>query len=133
MTDFFIPGTPAPQGSKTAFVRGRRAVLVETSKKLPEWRKQIEDTALREYEGEPIDQPVKVTVDFFMPKPAKPMFDIPATAPDLDKLCRAIGDGLEKGGVLKNDSRIVEWVARKHYADTPDDQGARVVIEHLGD
>ena len=133
MISFYICGEPAPQGSKTAFVRGRRAVLVETSKKLPAWRKQIEDTARREYEGEPIDRPVRVAVDFFMPKPQKPRFEWPATAPDLDKLQRAIGDGLEKGGVLKNDSRIVEWVARKHYADTPDDQGVRVAIEHLGD
>lgn len=131
MISFFIRGEPAPQGSKTAFVRGRRAVLVETSKKLPEWRKQIEDTARREYEGEPIDQPVKATVDFFMPKPAKPMFDMPATAPDLDKLQRAIGDGLEKGGVLRNDSRIVHWEARKHYANTPEETGAHITITTL--
>lgn len=131
MISFFICGEPAPQGSKTAFVRGRRAVLVETSKKLPAWRKQIEDTARREYEGEPIDRPVKATVDFFMPKPAKPMFDIPATAPDLDKLCRAIGDGLEKGGVLRNDSRIAHWEARKYYADTPEEMGAHITITTL--
>ena len=131
MISFFIRGEPAPQGSKTAFVRGRRAVLVETSKKLPAWRKQIEDTARREYAGEPIDQPVKVTVDFFMPKPQKPRFEWPATAPDLDKLQRAIGDGLEKGGVLRNDSRIVHWEAHKFYADTPDDMGAHITITTL--
>ena len=131
MISFFIRGEPAPQGSKTAFVRGRRAVLVETSKKLPAWRKQIEDTARREYEGEPIDQPVKVTVDFFMPKPQKPRFDMPSTAPDLDKLQRAIGDGLEKGGVLRNDSRIVHWEARKYYADTPEEMGAHITITTL--
>ena len=131
MISFFICGEPAPQGSKTAFVRGRRAVLVETSKKLPAWRKQIEDTARREYEGEPIDQPVRVAVDFFMPKPQKPRFDMPATAPDLDKLCRAIGDGLEKGGVLRNDSRIVHWEARKHYADTPEEMGVHITITTL--
>ena len=131
MISFFIRGEPAPQGSKTGFVRGKRAVLVETSKKLPAWRKQIEDTTRREYEGEPIDQPVKVTVDFFMPKPQKPRFEWPATAPDLDKLQRAIGDGLEKGGVLRNDSRIVQWEARKFYADTPDDMGAHITITTL--
>ena len=131
MISFFIRGEPAPQGSKTAFVRGRRAVLVETSKKLPEWRKRIEDTARREYEGEPIDQPVKVTVDFFMPKPQKPRFKWPATAPDLDKLCRAIGDGLEKGGVLRNDSRITHWEARKSYANTPEKMGAHITITTL--
>lgn len=105
--------------------------MIESSKTLPAWRKQIEDTAQNEYEGEPIDQPVKVTVDFFMPKPAKPMFDIPATAPDLDKLCRAIGDGLEKGGVLRNDSRITHWEARKFYANTPEEMGAHITITTL--
>lgn len=131
MISFYIRGEPAPQGSKTAFVRGRRAVLVETSKKLPTWRKQIEDTAQNEYKGEPIDQPVKVTVDFFMPKPQKPRFEWPATAPDLDKLQRAIGDGLEKGGVLRNDSRIVHWEARKFYANTPEEMGAHITITTL--
>ena len=131
MTAFFVEGIPAPQGSKTAFVRGRRAVLVETSKKLPAWRKQIEDTARREYAGDPIDRPVRVAVDFFMPKPQKPRFEWPATAPDLDKLCRAIGDGLEKGGVLRNDSRIIHWEARKFYAEAPDETGAHITITTL--
>lgn len=105
--------------------------MIESSKGLPAWRKQIEDTARREYAGEPIDQPVTVMVDFFMPKPKKPMFDCPATSPDLDKLQRAIGDGLEKGGVLRNDSRIVHWEARKFYANTPEEMGAHITITTL--
>lgn len=105
--------------------------MIESSKTLPAWRKQIEDTAQNEYKGEPIDRPVRVAVDFFMPKPQKPRFEWPATAPDLDKLQRAIGDGLEKGGVLRNDSRIVHWEARKFYANTPEEMGAHITITTL--
>ena len=128
MSTFFIEGTPAPQGSKRHIGNGR---MVEASKKLPKWRKQIIDTIQAQYEGEPIDRPVRVTAYFFMPKPAKPRFDTPATMPDLDKLCRALGDGLEQSGLLKNDSRIVCWNATKHYG-TP--TGVQVIIEeHEGD
>jgi len=34
----FVDGRPAPQGSKNAFVIGKRAVMVEASKHLPAWR-----------------------------------------------------------------------------------------------
>ena len=43
-----------------------------------------------------------------------------ATAPDLDKLCRALGDALTQSGVLRDDALIVEWVARKQWARKPD-------------
>jgi len=34
-------GNPAPQGSKTAVVRGGKAIMFESSKKLPEWRDTV--------------------------------------------------------------------------------------------
>ena len=37
----FIPGVPAPQGSKTAVLRGRRAVLIEASKATAPWRATV--------------------------------------------------------------------------------------------
>lgn len=123
MIDFWVDGEPAPQGSKKHVGHGR---MVEVSKKLPAWRRAVEDAARHAYEGTPIDRPVTVQADFFMPKPAKPKFPIPATAPDTDKLCRALGDCLERAGVLRNDARIVRWVATKRFGDKP---GCRVHIE----
>lgn len=112
MITFWVDGIPAPQGSKRHVGNGR---LIESSKALPAWRKAIEDTVRHVHKDTPIDRPVTVRADFFMPKPKKPMFPLPATAPDLDKLQRGVGDGLEKGGLLANDSRIVQWVSTKHY------------------
>lgn len=110
---FWIGGEPAPQGSKKYVGRG---IMIESSKKLPAWRKNIENTVRNTYKGEPIDRPVTVKAVFFMPKPKKPRFNEPATPPDLDKLQRALGDGLQKGGLLKDDSRIVCWESAKRYA-----------------
>ena len=43
---------------------------------------------------------------------------LPIVAPDLDKLVRAVGDGVGQSGFIwGDDSQIVEIVARKFYAD----------------
>lgn len=123
LLDVFIPGHPATQGSKRHVGNG---VMVEMDKKLPAWRKAIKLTCRMKYKGEPLDLPVKVTVVFYLPRPKKPRFDLPATAVDCDKNERALGDGLEQAGVLKNDARIVHWDARQEY--TTGQPGAHVVV-----
>lgn len=95
-------------------------------KKLPAWRQAIKLVCGSRYRGEPIDHPVKVTVVFYLPKPKRPRFELPATAVDCDKTQRALGDGLEQAGVLKNDARIIHWDARQEY--TTDQPGAHVVV-----
>jgi Holliday junction resolvase RusA-like endonuclease len=55
----------------------------------------------------PIDEPVAVAILFHFERPKTPKFKRwPATKPDLDNLEKPIIDGLEKGGMLKNDSRV---------------------------
>lgn len=125
MLSFHTPGEPAAQGSKRHVGNGR---MIEMSKKLPAWREAIKTTAAHAHQGHPpIDVPVHVTVRFYMPRPKKPRFPTPAVAPDLDKLCRAVGDALEQSGVLQNDSRITHWSASKHYAGD-DGPGAHITI-----
>lgn len=124
---FWIGGLPASQGSKRHVGRG---IMIEANKQLPAWRKAIEDRAREIHKDEPIDQPVIVRADFFLPKPKRPRWLVPATALDLDKLQRALGDGLEKGGVLKNDARIVTWVATKYYAEDGKTGCQVTVFEH---
>lgn len=123
---FRVEGIPAPQGSKTAFRRGNRCVLVETSKKLPAWREACMaefKNGAKAYGLEPIDAPVCVRVEFLMPRPKKPTNNYPYVG-DLDKLQRGVGDALEQSGVVKNDSRIVEWRATKRYAEPGEEPGA---------
>lgn len=95
--------------------------MIESSKALPAWRAAVKAAAEAAHHGEPIDQPVSVKVVFVLPRPKRPRFPVPATSPDADKLMRAVGDALEQSGVLRNDSRIIHWDAKKIYAegDTP--------------
>jgi len=116
---FEVPGTPAPQGSKRHVGDGR---MVESSKDLPAWRDSLTIAARQAAVKHRVlfDEPVCVEVTFRCPMPRsrkKAVRDAgigpKSTAPDLDKLQRALGDALEAGGLLTNDAVIARWVAEK--------------------
>ncbi|MFM1966824.1 MAG: hypothetical protein RL134_2549 [Actinomycetota bacterium] len=136
MLDFFVHGVPAPQGSKSAFVRGGRAVVVEGSSKSGRekqraWRTAVTLQAI-EARGEApaIDGPVKITVAFGMPKPKSAPKSMVWTTkkPDIDKLLRSTLDGLTDAGVWNDDSQVVHVEMAKQYA-TNGVTGAHIVIE----
>lgn len=116
---FKVLGTPAPQGSKRAFVVKGRAVLTEDSKKTKPWRDSVATAAQDAMEGLPIDGPVAVTITFYFARPKSVRRPYPSVAPDIDKLERTILDGLQAGGVITDDARVVDLTAKKRYADTP--------------
>lgn len=115
-----VHGAPATQGSKKAFIRGKKVALVEMDDKLPAWRAAVE-AAARQATGpgwETWDGPVKVSGTINLRPPGKTKFPTaPAGPPDLDKLQRAIGDALTKSRVITDDARIVHWDIRKTWAD----------------
>jgi Holliday junction resolvase RusA-like endonuclease len=109
---FFVPGVPAPQGSKIYGVtKAGRPYGYEQSKGLPVWRDTVTAAAramMRETPEWPakFDGPVGLEIVFYFPE-LKTSRYWKTTAPDLDKLVRAIGDALTKAGVFKDDARIV--------------------------
>lgn len=116
MIQVFVPGVAQPQGSKNAYLRGKRCVLVEANKNLPVWRAFVQDKLEEANAGcEPMTGPVSLTAIFFMPKPKSVTRALPSVKPDLDKLIRAIGDSATKAGVIADDSQICEIVAHKVY------------------
>lgn len=126
--EFFVAGVPQPQGSKTGYVRGKRAVVVDKNPaKLKPWRAAIADDAANvevRFEG-----PTSVALRFVFVRPAsaaKRMF--PSVRPDVDKLARAVLDGLVSGGLLADDSLVVDLRAVKEYGDTP---GVHVMVGAL--
>jgi crossover junction endodeoxyribonuclease RusA len=110
----YVPGIPVAQGSKNAYRRGERIVLVETAKRLPAWRYQIAQAA-RELNREVIEfDAVRVTLLFMLPQPKKPVRQYPTTKPDIDKLSRAVLDALT-GVLYKDDSQVTQLDAQKVY------------------
>lgn len=136
---FRVLGTPAPQGSKSAVVRGGHARLIEGSstvgrEKHRAWREAVAWAAREETlrdGGLPDDVPVEVTVAFYLAKPkSRPKRAVWCDRkPDLDKLIRSTLDGLSDGGLVRHDSRVVQVTASKRYAKPGHPTGAYVTVD----
>lgn len=122
---FRVEGEPAPKGSKRHVGGGR---MIESSKKLPAWMRAVKQEATKNRPSAPVDAPVSVFMDFYLPRPKRPRYDVPAVKPDVDKLARSVLDGLEAAGVITNDSRVTKLRATKHYANTTTPPGADIAI-----
>lgn len=134
-----VYGTPAPQGSKQAYVRGKRAVLVEVSRKVKPWREAV--VAAAQASGLSYGGIVAVQVIFYMPRPkshygsrkGQPYLkdtapSYPSGKPDIDKLLRSTFDALTTSGIIEDDSRIVEVFARKLYEREDCPPGAAIQL-----
>ena len=123
---FRVEGTPVTQGSMVATGRGR-GMRHTNHAALTAWRNRIAIAAVNAARAAgvktPIDQPVTVQAVFYLDRPKRPRFNIPATKPDLDKLQRAVGDALCPKNpalrVLAEDSRITGWQSEKRYTNAP--------------
>jgi crossover junction endodeoxyribonuclease RusA len=143
---FEVVGKPVAQGSMVAFVSkttGRAMMKPGNEKELYAWRDQVALTAqalrprwLREAGEGGLDQPVFVSLIFVRARGDDYLADghtlrkgaarFPATAPDVDKLTRAILDSLT-GVAFVNDSRVVSCVAVKRFAERG--EAERVIVE----
>lgn len=117
---FDVLGVPAPQGSKRAFVVGNRAVVTEDSKRSAPWRDSVAAAGVAAMSGLPaLDGPLQVTIQFRMPRPRSVKRLYPSVKPDIDKLARAVLDGLTAAAVIVDDSRVISLTAEKVYAEVP--------------
>ena len=134
-----VRGQPAPQGSKRHVGHG---IMVESSKAVGPWREAVRaetQRAMRMKPG-PFTGPVLVNITFQLARPrshyrtgryAALLKDTaPGFAsgrPDLDKLLRAVLDGLTAGGAWSDDGQVAMVEAVKRYG-TP---GCRIEVKEL--
>jgi Holliday junction resolvase RusA-like endonuclease len=129
---FTAYGIPAPQGSKNVY-NGR---VVEASKNLKPWRKTVAEAVFQAWhqtgDESIFTDPVVIKATFLLPKPKTVKRILPTVPPDLDKLCRALGDALSiDSPCLENDSLIVGWRSSKVYVTDLGDAGVRVSIKSV--
>lgn len=110
MINFFVDGLPVPQGSMKV-IHGR--IIHHKGSELASWRSAVALTA-RQHGVRPITDPVSIYLKFSMPKPRTVKRDYPSVAPDLDKLIRAVLDGLTAVAYI-DDGQVVKIVAEKGY------------------
>ena len=126
-----IPGTPQQQGSK----RNVGKFSIEANRNLAPWRTDAIanlQQAMTEQGVEKFITAVFVEATFTYQRPAShygsgknasvlkataPLYK--ASAPDLDKLQRALGDALTQAGVVRDDCLITSWAVEKIWGETP--------------
>lgn len=128
VVQFFVPGKPAPQGSKRHVGRG---ILVESSKEVGPWRERVALAAHQAMAGRPVfGGAVVVHLVFILPRPkSAPKTRTPAATkrPDTDKLVRAVLDALSET-VFGDDSQVVEIHAWKRLAEIGEPPGVEVRV-----
>lgn len=144
--EVFVPGLVRPQGSMSLARDPRTGKeFAKYSDATVRWR-QILHGAFSSWWGDRDSLRVPVGIEFvaWFERP-KGHFgtgrnagslrhsapDAHTVYPDLDKACRAIGDGLVDGGVLSDDSLVAEWWARKLWCPIGQKPGASVAVELL--
>ena len=121
---FFVRGRPVPQGSMK-FVRP--GVMIHSrSQDLALWRADIARNA-ELFGFKPIASAVKVELDFVMSRPKSSKRAFPSVKPDLDKLIRAVLDGLT-GVAFEDDSQVILIQSSKTYGEK---QGVWIRIEQI--
>ena len=135
----FIPGNPQPGVSKRAFpfkrANGKLGVAVsDMNPKVGAWRQDVlyaVKAAVDATTGFPLQGPVKLEIDFVMPRPKghyrvtkknpeptlrddAPLFH--TSAPDTTKLPRAVEDAL-KGVAWRDASQVCAQVCTKTYGE----------------
>lgn len=120
---FTVLGRPVPQGSKNAYLKGGKIVLVEAARNFKEFRSEVTAVAASAAAGQgwvkpPIEAPVSVDILFVFMKPKTVRRWFMTVPPDLDKLTRTILDGLTQAeNVYADDSQVVNLTAAKIYGD----------------
>ena len=128
--EFYVPGVPVPQGSKKSIPHkaSGQFVMIDAHPGLKAWRRTVTDVA-REHFGEyGRHAPLMVLARFNLPRPKSVKRDHPAVKPDLDKLTRALLDGITDAGVWVDDGQVITLHVDKRYGEAP---GVHVIIETL--
>lgn len=133
-----VPGIPQPGGSKRAFVRGKRAMIVDANAKARPWKDRVIAEARSALGARPaLDGPLHLAIEFRLPRPkghfgkkglraSAPNF--PTSRPDATKLLRCTEDALTEAGVWRDDAQVVTQVVDKVYGPQP---GATIRVSPL--
>ena len=137
---FIIHGPPVGEGRPRAVRVGPR-VRMHAAPKSAEWRALAAAQMRREYTAEPIAETVRVSIVAMMPRPKSRPSNISSSAwrdggpvsrsqkPDVDNIAKAALDALVEGGVIVDDTQVVElYVSRMMCGTTGSPQGSLSIV-----
>lgn len=129
---FFVAGIPIPQGSKKGFSqKGSTFVSIVDDNKtvLKPWRETVTRIAEASWlDRSKISGAAQVEAVFVFVKPPSVKRAHMSVKPDLDKLVRAVFDGITDAALWEDDGRVVRLVTEKVYGRAP---GVHVTVTEV--
>ena len=126
MIDFVIPGCPVPWSASKI---GKSGAVDPKAHDKVNITSQIKLQAQRKLIKWPLTGPIRLSVVFYMQishtartrkrLPTDPEKDFHLIKPDNTNMCKLYEDMLQRAGVLKNDSNVVETHIYKFFDDKP--------------
>jgi crossover junction endodeoxyribonuclease RusA len=122
--DVFVRGLPQPKGSMRPWRIGEKIVVTSAAKGLKGWQSAVSFVLQSAWSGPVMAGAVSVELTFHLLKPRSvPKRRVwPVVKPDIDKLARAVLDGMT-GIVFRDDAQVCILLVNKVYAD---EAGVRV-------
>ena len=114
MIQFRVDGQPIPQGSMKV-INGH--IIHSQGSALAAWRSAVA-LAAKHAGAKPSLNPIAITMVFVFARPRTVTRAEPTVPPDLDKLIRAVLDGLT-AVAYKDDAQVTEIKAVKIYGESP--------------
>jgi Holliday junction resolvase RusA-like endonuclease len=139
--EFHVPGVPLAKGSMKAFVIHGKPRLTSSTRGLKDWENRIALAAREKHPHAPLTAPVNIVARFVFTRPelhmgtgrnkgvVKPKYDKSIPPKDVDKLARALLDGMT-GVVFDDDKRVARLLVSKVYGPIP---GAFVAVTAADD
>lgn len=142
MIAFFVAGEPAPKGSTKSFpfkrANGKMGVsTTNANSKTKSWQERVSSEAQRAAEHNDYEisseKGLSINLTFCLTRPKSISVKkrpTPITKPDLDKLTRAVMDGLTHI-LYTDDSQVVVIFATKAYGDKGEPAGCYIELKEL--
>jgi crossover junction endodeoxyribonuclease RusA len=109
--EFVVAGHAAPKGSRKHFKNGGS---VEMSKRCGPWVERVAYASAATGLGT-LEPPYEVELRFSMPEKKKPTYAWPVSDGDLDKLVRAVLDGMQQGKLIVDDKHVTKIITEKKF------------------
>lgn len=117
-----IPGAPIGKGRPRATTMGGH-VRLYTPKRTADWERSSAFIMKNEWRSAPLDQVCQVSIVAVFPRPKRllrkkdPSHRLwHSSKPDIDNVCKSVLDSLVMGGVIRDDTQVVDLNAMSVYA-----------------
>lgn len=135
---FWVSGEPKPQPRPRAFAKKMGAKFVARvydDGSAEGWKSRVALAVKPHLQPEPIDEPLSLAVELYLPRPGRlmrrsdPADPVPHTGrPDADNFAKAIMDALTQVGLWRDDGLIYDLSVKKHYTAKGGRPGAQITV-----